>query len=116
MAAPCSTELADMLALLDDIEIAMRKLGLWSLEPPSAEALASSAPFAHDTMPLEMWLQWIFIPRMRETLRQNIRPPAACNVHPFAAHRFARHGLAAKSLVQAVRAFDEAFARWVEER
>jgi len=102
-----------MLDRLDAIETAMRDLGLWSLEPPSAEALASQAPFAHDTMPLEMWLQWIFLPRMRETIRQGIRPPAACNIHPFAAHSFVSHGLAARPLVQAIRAFDEAFEDWV---
>ncbi|MEF3193812.1 MAG: YqcC family protein [Halothiobacillaceae bacterium] len=105
-----------MLERLDAIETEMRALGLWSIEPPSAEALASTTPFAHDVMPLEMWLQWIFLPRMRETLRLGIRPPAACNIHPLAAHSFVRHGLAARPLVQAIRAFDEAFAEWVEAR
>jgi uncharacterized protein YqcC (DUF446 family) len=104
-----------MLELLDAIETAMRGLGLWSLEPPSVEALASQTPFAADSMPLEMWLQWVFLPRMRETIRLGIRPPAACNIHPFAAHTFVSHGLAAKPLVQAIRAFDEAFADWVEK-
>ncbi|MFZ5513355.1 MAG: YqcC family protein [Pseudomonadota bacterium] len=110
---PCSIDKRGMLERLDAIETAMRGLGLWSLEPPSAEALASQTPFAHDTMPLEMWLQWIFLPRMRETIRQGIRPPAACNIHPFAAHSFVSHGLAARPLVQAIRAFDEAFEAWV---
>lgn len=111
---PCSTELADMLDHLERIEREMRQLGLWSLEAPSVDAFASTAPFAHDTMPLEMWLQWIFLPRMRETVRQGIRPPAACHIHPFAAHSFVGHGLAARPLVQAIRSFDEAFAAWVE--
>ncbi|TQV63174.1 MAG: YqcC family protein, partial [Halothiobacillaceae bacterium] len=66
-------------------------------------------------MVLEHWLQWIFLPRMRETVRWGIRPPAACNIHAFAAHSFVSHGLAARPLVQAIRAFDEAFAAWVEK-
>lgn len=103
-----------MLARLDAIEAAMRALGLWSLQPPPAAALASEAPFACDTMPLEMWLQWLFLPRMREAVRQGIRPPAASHIHPYAAHCFARIGLAARPLVQAIRAFDEAYAAWSE--
>ena len=111
---PCSTDLNIMLAHLDAIEREMRALGFWSLEPPSPDAMGSTAPFAHDTMTLDQWLQWIFIPRMRETVRQGIRPPAACNIHPFAAHSFVGHGVAARPLVLAIRAFDEAFADWVE--
>lgn len=111
---PCSTDLNIMLTHLDAIEREMRELGLWSLEPPSPGAMGSTAPFAHDCMSLDMWLQWIFLPRMRETVRQGIRPPAACNIHAFAAHSFVRHGVVAKPLVQAIRVFDEAFAEWVE--
>lgn len=103
-----------MIEQLDAIEREMRVLGLWALEAPSMEALASTMPFAHDTMTLDQWLQWIFLPRMRETVRQGIRPPAACNIHPFAAHSFVIHGVAARPLVQAIRDFDEAFAGWVE--
>ena len=109
-----STEMHDLLAQLEAIEIEMRRMGLWSLHPPSASALASQTPFACDAMPLEMWLQWIFLPRMRETVRQNIRPPAACHIHAYAAHVFVPHGIKARPLVQAIRGFDERFAEWVE--
>ncbi|OYY74703.1 MAG: hypothetical protein B7Y40_03760 [Gammaproteobacteria bacterium 28-57-27] len=108
------TALRAMLIQLEAIESELRCMGLWSLQPPSAGALSSETPFACDAMPLEMWLQWIFLPRMRETLRQNIRPPAACHVHAYAAHVFVTHGVAAKPLVQAIRGFDERFAVWVE--
>ena len=111
---PDSTDMQAMLAQLTAIESELRRMGLWSLHPPSAAALASDTPFACDTMPLEMWLQWVFLPRMRETLRQGIRPPAACHSHAYAAHVFVPHGVAAKPLVQAIRGFDERFAAWVE--
>lgn len=114
MAVPCSTDIQPMLARLDAIERALRELGLWSLEPPSAEALASQTPFAADTMPLWQWLQWLFLPRMRETLRLGLKPPAACSIHPYAAHCLVKHGVAARPLVAAIRAFDEAYAVWVE--
>jgi len=109
-----STEIQVLLVQLAAIEDELRQLGLWSLQPPSAEALASDTPFACDAMPLEMWLQWIFLPRMRETVRQNIRPPAACHIHAYAAHVFVPHGVAARPLVLAIRRFDEGFAEWVE--
>jgi len=109
-----STEIQVLLVQLAAIEDELRQLGLWSLQPPSAEALASDTPFACDAMPLEMWLQWIFLPRMRETVRQNIRPPAACHIHAYAAHVFVPHGVAARPLVLAIRGFDERFAEWVE--
>ncbi len=109
-----STELNALLSLLDGVEHELRQLGLWSLHPPSPQALASTTPFACDAMPLEMWLQWIFLPRMRETLRQGIRPPAACHIHAYAAHVFVPHGTAARPLVQAIRRFDEGFAAWLD--
>ncbi len=109
------TEKSQLLEQLDVVEHELRQLGLWSLHPPAADALASTTPFACDSMPLEMWLQWIFLPRMRETVRQNLRPPAACHIHAYAAHVFVAHGVAAKPLVQAIRSFDEYFAEWVEQ-
>jgi uncharacterized protein YqcC (DUF446 family) len=111
---PDSTEMLAMLARLDSIESELRQLGLWSLQPPSAEALASETPFACDVMPLEMWMQWLFLPRMRETVRLGLRPPAACHIHAYAAHVFVPHGVAARPLVQAIRCFDESFVFWVE--
>lgn len=108
------TEMQAMLTQLEAIESELRRMGLWSLQPPSAEALSSETPFACDAMPLEMWLQWIFLPRMRETVRLGIRPPAACHIHAYAAHVFVVHGVAARPVVQAIRGFDERFAKWVE--
>jgi len=111
---PGSTETQALLVQLEAIESELRRMGLWSLQPPSAAALASETPFACDVMPLEMWLQWVFLPRMRETVRAGIRPPAACHIHAYAAHCFVPHGVAARHVVQAIRGFDERFAQWVE--
>ncbi len=111
---PDSTEMQALLDQLAEIENELRRMGLWSLHPPSAEALGSETPFACDAMPLEMWLQWVFLPRMRETVRLGIRPPAACHIHAYAAHVFVPHGVAARPLVLAIRRFDEGFAEWVE--
>lgn len=111
---PDCIDTAALIEQLEGVERELRQLGLWSLHPPAPAALASQTPFACDAMPLEMWLQWIFLPRMRETVRQNIRPPAACHIHAYAAHVFVPHGVAARPLVLAIRRFDEGFAEWVE--
>lgn len=113
---PDSTELRTMLEQLAAIEDELRRMGLWSLQPPSVEALASDTPFACDVMPLDMWLQWVFLPRMRETVRLGLRPPAACHIHTYAAHCFVKHGVAARPVVQAIQCFDEGFAAWVGGR
>ncbi|RFQ09873.1 pseudouridine synthase, partial [Pseudomonas sp. ATCC 13867] len=54
--------IADQLLL---IEREMRAIGLWGEERPSQEALSSQEPFCVDTLALEEWLQWIFLPRMK---------------------------------------------------
>lgn len=56
--------------LLEALESVLRRYELWSTERPSDEALASQQPFACDTLALEQWLQFIFIPRMRVLLSQ----------------------------------------------
>ena len=57
--------------LLDALETALRHNGLWGNERPSSQALASQQPFACDTLALEQWLQFIFIPRMQTLLSQS---------------------------------------------
>ena len=50
------------------IERELRVLGWWQEQAPSAEALASQEPFCVDTLTFEQWLQWIFLPRMKQLL------------------------------------------------
>ena len=41
---------------------------MWQSEPLPAEAYDFKAAFAMDTMPFAHWLQFIFIPRVRELI------------------------------------------------
>lgn len=54
--------------LLEALKNALQDSGLWGSETPSASALASQQPFACDTLALEQWLQFIFLPRMQSLL------------------------------------------------
>ena len=75
-------------SLLIDLEASLRNSGLWAAESPGAEALASTEPFAVDTMPLQGWLQFVFIPRIRQLLGTGATLPAKCEVLPVAEESF----------------------------
>ncbi len=68
--------------LLKDIETELKHLELWEKEPPPASAFRSPNPFCFDTMAVPQWLQWVFIPQMRDTLAMSIPLAAPCQVAP----------------------------------
>ena len=70
--------------LLQQIESEMKALQLWTLQQPSVEALASTAPFACDVMTLAQWLQFIFLPRMQALVDARLPLPLNCSIVPMA--------------------------------
>ncbi len=62
------------------IERELRALGWWSEVPPSEHKLSSSEPFCVDTLEFEQWLQWIFLPRMKHILEQDMPLPNASGI------------------------------------
>ena len=79
---------ADVATLLIDLEAQLRQLGLWDEVPPSAEALASTQPFAIDTLTLPQWLQFIFLPRIYQLLEAGEALPRRCGITPIAEEYF----------------------------
>ena len=79
-------EIAEQLLL---IERELRLLGLWDEVSPSAEALSSQEPFSVDTLDFEQWLQWIFLPRMKLILEQDLPLPNASGIQEMAEMVFA---------------------------
>ena len=69
--------------MLNQLEVGLMDLGLWSGERPTAEALASTLPFCYDTLELEQWLQFVFLGRMREILEQGDHLPDSCAIYPY---------------------------------
>ncbi len=65
------------------LEAELKRLQLWQTVKPSDEALASSQPFAVDTMAFDQWLQWIFIAKMHFLLDQQLALPQACGIQPM---------------------------------
>ena len=100
-------EYPDRLAdLLDAVETEMKRLGLWETEPPPPSAFRSPNPFCWDTMAVPQWVQWVFIPGMRETLALGVPLAAACEVTPALEIHFEELGGERGRLLSLLEEFD----------
>ena len=66
------------------IERELRVLQWWSDEQPESWRLQSASPFCVDTLELQEWLQWIFLPRMKLIIEQQLPLPGKCGILPVA--------------------------------
>ena len=94
----------DVAVLLIDIEAELRRLHWWASLPPAPEALASTAPFCSDTLVLEQWLQFVFIPRMRHLIESDQALPGDCGIAPLV---WAEQSRQAKTLIALLTAVDQ---------
>lgn len=99
-----SHRLADLLLA---IEAEMRRLGLWEQQPPVEEALASLMPFCHDTLQLEQWLQWVFLPKMKQVLQTGEDFPSSSEIEPLAEFRFSQLPQPTDRLLELIGQFDK---------
>ena len=95
--------IADQLLL---IEQEMRGIGLWGSEIPSLERLSSHEPFCVDTLALEEWLQWIFLPRMKQIVESGADLPSASGIREIAEEAYASEGARVLRLLDALGEFD----------
>ncbi|MCQ4348137.1 YqcC family protein [Pseudomonas stutzeri] len=95
--------LADQLLL---IERELRRLGWWASVAPETERLASAEPFCVDTLALEEWLQWIFLPRMKQIIETQAPLPGACAILPMAEVAWAAEGERVAVLLELLESFD----------
>lgn len=93
-------------SLLIDIENELRSLRLWTSGSLPAKALASTQPFAVDTMTFPQWLQFIFLPRMQTLIAHQSPLPSISNIAPMAEHYFASLHLHSAPLIQHLRNID----------
>lgn len=73
-----------VMGLLRRLTASMQAAKLWSVQTPSAEALASKLPFCCDTLSFENWLQFVFIPKMSQLLTHNLPLPQKLAISPMA--------------------------------
>lgn len=96
----------DVAEVLIDIEAELRRLGLWDATPPPAEALASTEPFAIDTLTPPQWLQFIFLPTLYRMLEEGAPLPERCGIAPMAEEFFSGSALPTAALLDALRRVD----------
>ena len=97
-------EVAEELLL---IERELRMQGWWADSAPSAEALASVEPFSVDTLDFSQWLQWIFLPRMKLILEQDLPLPNASGILAMAEIVYAGRAEQSRELRRLLARFDE---------
>ncbi len=95
--------LADQLLL---IERELRALGVWTTSPPAPEALASQEPFCVDTLAFDQWLQWIFLPRMKQILEHGQPLPAVSGILAMAQMVYQHQSQRMAGLFEALERFD----------
>jgi len=90
------------------IESEMKRIGYWSAEPLPAQAYQFTAAFAMDTMAFSQWLQFIFIPRVRQILEEQGSFPSDSMVGAHAVREFDGDENAT-TLVELLSKFDDLF-------
>ena len=69
---------------LERLQAQLIQGGLWQSEPVPPQALASTQPFAVDTLRFEQWLQFIYLPRLFALLDAEAPLPTKVAVAPMA--------------------------------
>src|SRR5690606_28188329 len=100
---------AAVISLLDALETELKQQYLWCMAPADPKAMASTMPFCYDTMPLEHWLQDVFLPRMRDLLVTGSPLPTGFVVLPIAEMAFQPKGSRVHKLLQIIAQLDNQF-------
>ncbi|MGN8158959.1 YqcC family protein [Salinisphaera sp. RV14] len=93
------------------LEQAMRDGQLWHDEVPAPAAMASRTPFCADTLAFTQWLQFIFVPRMRELIEAGGPLPAASGIAVMAEAKLTGASPAERRVIKVLAAFDRLVAR-----
>ena len=93
-------------ALMNELEQALRVQKLWQSEPPSEQALASTEPFAIDTLNFTQWLQFIFIEKISVLLQLNLPLPTAMAIAPMATEYFKSQSINSAEIVALITRID----------
>ncbi len=97
---------AEVIALLVELEADLKQLDLWSLESPTAAALASTQPFCVDTLSFPQWLQFVFLPRMYQLVDTRAPLPSQCGIAPMAEEYFKSVSIAAEHIIERLQYVD----------
>jgi uncharacterized protein YqcC (DUF446 family) len=100
---------AAVAAKIDEIEAEMRRIGMWQEQPLRPEQYAFRQAFGMDTMAFDQWLQFVFIPRVREIVAARGAFPPHSEVAAQAVREFDAHPLDTDRLHALLHEFDRLF-------
>jgi uncharacterized protein YqcC (DUF446 family) len=72
-----------LLALFSDLTAQLKQLDEWQQSAPEAKRLASTQPFAVDTLRPTEWLQWVFLPKMTQLIDLQRPLPSGFEISPY---------------------------------
>ncbi|GAA4497099.1 YqcC family protein [Pseudaeromonas paramecii] len=107
---------ATLLRLLDALEVELKHQTLWCDESPTPAQLASQLPFAVDSLDFHQWLQFIYLPRLRDLLAQGARLPSKVAVYPMACEVYKHELVLRGPLLECIAQLDEAMSGKAVER
>ena len=90
------------------IEVEMKRIGYWREEPLPPEMYDFTQAFAMDTMPYAYWLEFVFIPRVREIIAEKGSFPSSSNVGAQATREY-DGDYEVSQLVTLLNEFDDLF-------
>lgn len=99
-----TSQIADVLL---GVEATLRQHGKWDEQQPPEDALISKEPFCIDTLPFEQWLQWIFIPRMKQILEDENPLPEKSDIFVYAQESLRYTKPPMNTLLDLIKEFDE---------
>ena len=93
--------------VLLEIESILRTYGLWDSRQPAVNELSSTEPFCLDTLRFEQWLQWIFLPRMKQIIEHGKPLPRKSGIHVYAEEYFQKKNPPGSHLLRHIKRFDD---------
>ena len=96
--------LSDMLKTLEED---LQGEELWLAQAPSDDALSSVEPFAVDTLTFIQWLQFLFLPQIKQICQEANELPAVCSIAPMAEEYFKSIQITGDTIVSQLTQIDQ---------
>ena len=94
--------------LLTQLENILQQHQYWQEVAPEPQALASTEPFAIDTLDCHQWLQWIFIPKFRYLIVQRLPLPTQFAISSYVEEAM-KNQVGVRDIVATTREIDQLF-------
>jgi len=93
--------------MLKTLEESLQSEELWLAQTPSNDALSSVEPFAVDTLTFIQWLQFLFLPQIKQICQEAAELPAICSIAPMAEEYFKSIQITGDTIVSQLTQIDQ---------